>query len=65
MKQKIKQQQDLKIFKQEVIKYLKKEFNYTKEDIKDCLLGRKEIWRQYMRDFPPEITAQGIVSGLI
>lgn len=51
-------QQNLEFFIQEVI-------NYTKEEINDCLQERKEIWEQYMKDFSPEITAQGIASGLI
>ena len=59
-------QQNLELFIQEVINYLKKNFNYTKEEeINDCLQERKEIWEQYMKDFSPEITAQGIASGLI
>lgn len=58
-------QQNLELFIQEVINYLKKIFNYTKEEINDCLQERKEIWEQYMKDFSPEITAQGIASGLI
>lgn len=58
-------QQNLELFIQEVINYLKKNFNYTKEEINDCLRERKEIWEQYMKDFSPEITAQGIASGLI
>ena len=58
-------QQNLELFIQEVINYLKKNFNYTKEEINDWLQERKEIWEQYMRDFSPEITAQGIASGLI
>lgn len=61
----INQQQILEDFKQKVIDCLKKKYNYTKEDIKDCLQERKEIWEQYMKDFSPEITAQGIASGLI
>ena len=59
------QQQVLELFKLEVINCLKKEFNYTKEEIKDCFQERKEIWEQYMKDFSPEIVAQGIASGLI
>lgn len=58
-------QQNLELFIQEVINYLKKNFNYTKGEINDCLQERKEIWEQYMKDFSPEITAQGIASGLI
>ena len=58
-------QQNLELFIQEVINYLKKNFNYTKEEINGCLQERKEIWEQYMKDFSPEITAQGIASGLI
>lgn len=58
-------QQNLELFIQEVINYLKKKFNYTEEEINDCLQERKEIWEQYMKDFSPEITAQGIASGLI
>ena len=58
-------QQNLELFIQEVINYLKKNFNYTKEEINDYLQERKEIWEQYMKDFSPEITAQGIASGLI
>lgn len=58
-------QQNLELFIQEVINYLKKNFNYTKKEINDCLQERKEIWEQYMKDFSPEITAQGIASGLI
>ena len=58
-------QQNLELFIQEVINYLKKNFNYTKEEINDCLQERKEILEQYMKDFSPEITAQGIASGLI
>lgn len=58
-------QQNLELFIQEVINYLKKNFNYTEEEINDCLQERKEIWEQYMKDFSPEITAQGIASGLI
>ena len=58
-------QQNLELFIQEVINYLKKNFNYTEEEIKDCLQERKDIWEQYMKDFSPEITAQGIASGLI
>ena len=58
-------QQNLELFIQEVINYLKKKYNYTKEKINDCLQERKEIWEQYMKDFSPEITAQGIASGLI
>ena len=57
-------QQNLELFIQEVINYLKKNFNYTEEEINDCLQERKEIWEQYMKDFSPEITAQGIASGL-
>lgn len=58
-------QQNLELFIQEVINYLKKNFNYTEEEINDCLQERKDIWEQYMKDFSPEITAQGIASGLI
>ena len=58
-------QQNLELFIEEVINCLKKNFNYTKEEINDCLQERKEIWEQYMKDFSPEITAQGIASGLI
>lgn len=58
-------QQNLELFIQEVINYLKKKFNYAEEEINDCLQERKEIWEQYMKDFSPEITAQGIASGLI
>ncbi len=58
-------QQNLELFIQEVINYLKKNFNYTEEEINDCLQERKEIWEQCMKDFSPEITAQGIASGLI
>ena len=58
-------QQNLELFIQEVINYLKKNFNYTKGEINDCLQERKDIWEQYMKDFSPEITAQGIASGLI
>lgn len=58
-------QQNLELFIQEVINYLKKKFNYTEEEIKDCFQERKEIWEQYMKDFSPETTAQGIASGLI
>ena len=58
-------QQNLELFIQEVINYLKKNFNYTKEEINDCLQERKDIWEQYMKDFSSEITAQGIASGLI
>ena len=58
-------QHNLELFIQEVINYLKKNFNYTEEEINDCLQERKEIWEQYMKDFSPEITAQGIASGLI
>ena len=58
-------QQNLELFIQEVINYLKKKFNYTEEEINDCLQERKDIWEQYMKDFSPEITAQGIASGLI
>ena len=58
-------QQNLELFIQEVINYLKKDFNYTEEEINDCLQERKEIWEQYMKDFSPEITAHGIASGLI
>lgn len=58
-------QQNLELFIQEVINSLKKNFNYTKEEINDCFQERKEIWEQYMKDFSPEITAQGIASGLI
>lgn len=58
-------QQNLELFIQEVINYLKKKFNYTEEEIKDCFQERKDIWEQYMKDFSPEITAQGIASGLI
>lgn len=36
-------QQNLELFIQEVINYLKKKFNYTKEEINDCLQERKEI----------------------
>ena len=57
-------QQNLELFIQEVINYLKKNFNYTEEEINDCLQERKDIWEQYMKDFSPEITAQGIASGL-
>ena len=56
---------NLENFKQKVINCLKKKFNYTKEDIEDCLQERKEIWEQYMKDFSPKTTAQGIASGLI
>ena len=42
-------QQNLELFIQEVINYLKKNFNYTKEEINDCLQERKEIWEQYMK----------------
>lgn len=58
-------QQNLELFIQEVISYLKKNFNYTKGEINDCLQEKKDIWEQYMKDFSPEITAQGIASGLI
>ena len=58
-------QQNLDLFIQEVINYLKKNFNYTEEEINDCLQERKDIWEQYMKDFSPETTAQGIASGLI
>ena len=58
-------QQNLELFIQEVINYLKKNFNYTEEEINDCLQERKDIWEQYMKDFSPEITVQGIASGLI
>jgi hypothetical protein len=58
-------QQNLELFIQEVINYLKKNFNYTKGEINDCLQERKDIWEQYMKDFSPEITAQGIASELI
>lgn len=37
-------QQNLELFIQEVINYLKKNFNYTKEEINDYLQERKEIW---------------------
>jgi hypothetical protein len=37
-------QQNLELFIEEVINYLKKNFNYTKEEINDCLQERKEIW---------------------
>jgi len=65
MNQHRKLQQNSELFIQEVINHLKKNFNYTKEEINDCLQERKEIWEQYMKDFSPEITAQGIASGLI
>ena len=65
MNQHTKLQQNLELFIQEVINHLKKNFNYTKEEINDCLQERKEIWELYMKDFSPEITAQGIASGLI
>ena len=58
-------QQNLELFIQEVINYLKKNFNYTEEEINDCLQERKDIWEQYMKDFSPETTSQGIASGLI
>ena len=58
-------QQNLELFIQEVINYLKKKFNYTEEEIKDCFQERKDIWEQYMKDLSPETTAQGIASGLI
>ena len=58
-------QQNLELFIQEVINYLNNNLNYTKEEINDFLQERKEIWEQYMKDFSPEITAQGIASGLI
>lgn len=59
------QQEVLERYMQEVINYLIKNHNYTKEDIKDCLECRKTIWEQYMKDFSPETTALGIASGLI
>lgn len=65
MNQHRKLQQNSELFIQEVINHLKKNFNYTKEEINDCLQERKEIWELYMKDFSPEITAQGIASGLI
>lgn len=65
MNQHRKLQQNSELFIQEVINHLKKNFNYTKEEINDCLQERKEIWDLYMKDFSPEITAQGIASGLI
>ena len=58
-------QQNLELFIQEVINYLKKNFNYTEEEINDCLQERKDIWEQYMKDFSSETTAQGIALGLI
>ena len=36
-------QQNLEFFIQEVINHLKKNFNYTKEEINDCLQERKKI----------------------
>ena len=42
-------QQNLELFIQEVINYLKKNFNYTKEEINDCLQERKKLGAIYER----------------
>ena len=58
-------QQNLELFIQEVINYLKKNFNYTKEEINDCIKARKGIWEKYMKDLSQEKKAKGIASGFI
>lgn len=67
MEENMNQQMTLEEYKKRVIDLLTpKSQNTIKTDVvKSLEIMKNETWEEYMKDFSPEIVAQGFISGLI
>ena len=67
MEKSMNQQMSLEEYKKKVINLLTpKSKNTIKTDmVKSLETLSDESWEEYMRDFSPEIAAQGLIAGLI